>query len=405
MSDSNRTIRRRLRERGLALMLVLGLVVLLVSIGFSFHDQMAGRLTDARMGALDAEALTLARSGLYLAKLLMKAETRSYLYLPREETSPESKSGSSDQPRAKKIEKTKLDEIYQFLATSEKEGFPLEGGRLSIQLIDENALINLNRASEATLASLFAVVGLKRRKKLEILDEVVEEDISREAARSVINWRSPEGQKLVGGGDDTYYDSRKPPYRSRSAPFEVPDELLLIKDMTPLSFFGTPQESRNGAGGPGGPPGEGGAKPKEAEGESDTPVKDKGKNADNDKEKPKKVEGLAGYVTVWGDGKVNANNAPLTVLKAMPGIAESISREALAKAVVDHRPYRDAGEIRNALAMVDPRAGGQITAYLKTSSTVLRVRATGFRGVRRRVVEAVLSKTGILVKTLYYRED
>jgi hypothetical protein len=56
-------------------------------------------------------------------------------------------------------------------------------------------------------------------------------------------------------------------------------------------------------------------------------------------------------------------------------------------------------------SQVDARLGGLATAHLKVSSSVIRVRATGFFGRRRRVAEAVISKTGAALKTLFYREE
>jgi type II secretory pathway component PulK len=381
---------RRAQRRGVALLIVLGLIVLLATLAISFHDQMQARLFDSKMAAMDAEALALARSGVDLTRLLLKAETRQYLYLHHKDTST-----LAGTDKKKIADHTKLDEIYEMLAKTSKDGFPMGKGKLAINLSDESGRINLNRADEALLGNLFASVGLKRRKKLEIYGETVDEDISREAARSVINWRSPEGQKLPNGATDAYYQSLKPPYKARNAPFEAVEELLLIKDITPVAYFGSsPDEAKEPD------PKESPKDAKKLDGKSATAA-----GASSDATKKKKVVGVGKFFTVFGDGRININNAPREVLRVLPGLAETPAREIIIQALLDRRPIRDLGEIQGMMGQVDPKVTARIQAALKTGSNTLRVQATGIYGKRRRTVEAVLGKNGNTIKIYYYRED
>lgn len=370
-------------RRGVALLLVMGMVILIASMAMSFHDQMALRLAEAKMGALDAQATALARSGVTLGKLLLKLDVRPYQWFHQDEAG----GASDDSDGENKTPVEPLDKIYQLLAATRRDGLPLEGGQLSIDLIDENARVNINKASEQHLAALFQIAGLKRIKKLEIYGENAEEDISREAAASVLNWR---GWRRPGAADDTYYQTLKPPYVMRSAPFEVTEELMLVKDITPLAFYGNMDESAGAS-----------SVTSSVEG-ADKPADDKKPVDDKPK---KKVQGIGPLLTVWGDGRVNANNATRAVLSVVPGLMESPTRELAIAELIKRRPFRSDGELRAALALAGPQQGAAAGAGLKVGSDVVRVRATGILGRRRRTVDVVLVRKNRQVRVVYYRED
>lgn len=373
-------------RRGVALLITLGMVVLIAAMAISFHDQMAIRLAEAKMGALDAEATALARSGATLGKMLLKLDGRQYQWFHQGENGGAVEPGSDSEAKASN---EVLDRVYKLLAATRKDGIPMEAGALAIDLVDENARINVNKATEQHLVNLFAAVGLKRAKKLELLGETVDEDISREAAASVLNWR---GWRRPGGADDTYYQKQKPPYQMRNGPYELPEELMLVKDITPLCYYGTPEEA------PAQPVAEGteaDAKPKDEEIDPRT----------GEKKKKKKVQGIGPLLTVWGDGKVNANNASRAVLKVVPGVMDSPAREQIVTEIIKRRPFRSASELQGVLGLAGPQLAAAAGAQLKVTTDVVRVRAVGIRGVRRRAVEVVLLRRNKDVRTVFYRED
>lgn len=372
---------RRRSRRGVALLIVLGMVVLISALAISFHDQMSARLVEAKMGAFDAEALALARSGAALAKQLFKADQRAYTWFHQDEGGG---TVAEDSDAGNRADNEILDRVYRLLAATRAEGMPFEEGSLSVDLVDENAKINVNRVDKQVLVNLFTSVGLKRKKRLDIYGEDVEEDISQEVAVSILNWRSPEGQKQAPGALDDYYLGRTPPYKSRSGPFETVEELLLVKDITPLSFHGTEGIEKN----------------------ETQQLLEKEKAAASGKETPKPVTGLATLVTVYGDARVNINNAPRGVLRVTPGLMENPAREALIQALMERRPFKSPGELSGILSSSgNPALAAAATARAKVKSDVVRVRASGIRGPRRRTVEAVYSRRGNVVRTLFYRED
>ena len=134
------------------------------------------------------------------------------------------------------------------------------GGAFSLQtdglfpVVDEERKINLNNTSAEIAARLFErVTGLSK----EDADELV---------YNLLDWM--DSDSFFGhpqyGAEASYYENLKKPYTAKNAPYEVLDELLLVKGMTPALF-----------------------------------------------------EKVRPYVTVYGSGKVNINTAGREVLAAL----------------------------------------------------------------------------------------
>lgn len=93
-------------------------------------------------------------------------------------------------------------------------------------LVDEERKINLNEASQAVLENLFHIV-------LEF-DEMA----AQELAASIIDWRDSDSELAIplGSAEDQYYRNLRHPYEAKDAKFELIDELLLVKGITPDAF-------------------------------------------------------------------------------------------------------------------------------------------------------------------------
>ena len=93
-------------------------------------------------------------------------------------------------------------------------------------LVDEERKVNLNEANQTVLENLFRIVlGF---------DEVA----AQELAASIIDWRDSDSELSipVGSAEDSYYRSLKRPYEAKDAKFELLDEILLVKGVTPAVF-------------------------------------------------------------------------------------------------------------------------------------------------------------------------
>lgn len=142
-----------------------------------------------------------------------------------------------------------------------------QSGRLETcyGLIDEERKININKATIPVLERLFRIVlGL---------DEAQAQGL----AASIVDWRDDDSETVLpfGSAEDPYYRNLHYPYEAKDAEFEIPEELLLVKGMTPEAF---------------------------------SKIKD--------------------YITIYGSGKVNINTASSAVLLAL-GLSEEVVNKIL----------------------------------------------------------------------------
>jgi type II secretory pathway component PulK len=128
-------------------------------------------------------------------------------------------------------------------------------------IVDEDRKININKIDKPVLERLLQIaIGLN-------------ETSSQELAASIIDWRdNDENLSMpIGSAESEYYRNTAYPYEAKNSNIEVLDELLLVKGMT-----------------------------------------------------PDMLEKLRDYITVYGEGKINANTASKTVLLAL-GLNAKIS--------------------------------------------------------------------------------
>ena len=88
-------------------------------------------------------------------------------------------------------------------------------------LADEERRIDLNAASAEVLTRLFKLAG-----------GLPTEEAARVAA-SVLDWRDADDREEPDGAESPHYRSLSPPYDCKNAPLESPEELLLVRGVTP----------------------------------------------------------------------------------------------------------------------------------------------------------------------------
>ena len=86
-------------------------------------------------------------------------------------------------------------------------------------MMDEESKININTADATTLRYLMRSI-LK-----------LEDEKAGQLATAIIDWREAGEGEMVGFYSDVYYDNLEYPYPKKNAPFEVIDELCLVKGM------------------------------------------------------------------------------------------------------------------------------------------------------------------------------
>ncbi len=119
-------------------------------------------------------------------------------------------------------------------------------------MIDEERKININTADYDIMKKLFRLAaGLGKKKADDI-------------AAAIIDWRDKDDFPKINGAESKYYSGLKPPYNCKSSPFELVEELQLVKGITPEIY-----------------------------------------------------DNIRPYITVYGNGRVNINTASKTVLNAL----------------------------------------------------------------------------------------
>ncbi|MFH0796388.1 MAG: hypothetical protein V2A65_04940 [Candidatus Omnitrophota bacterium] len=130
---------------------------------------------------------------------------------------------------------------------------------------DEERKISINTADQKTLKRLFQIVT--------DIDEAKAENLS----YCIIDWRDENSsyEHPQYGAEDSDYRYSSTPYEAKDGPYEIPEELLLVKGMSREIF-----------------------------------------------------EQIREYVTVYTEGKININTAPLEVLRAL-GLDERLAAKIL----------------------------------------------------------------------------
>jgi len=222
-------------------------------------------------------------------------------------------------------------------------------------LMDESSKININKAPLQVLKNMLENVG-----------EVETEEVA-DIANAIIDWRDIDVIVSPNGAENEYYEGLKRPYPCKNDDFQIPEELLLVKGMTPDIF-----------------------------------------------------SKIADTITIYGEGKVNINTAGWKTFHAL-----GLSSE-LAQRVVQFRSGRDeidgteddnifntVAEIRNIGPLFTEEAVeiNSITSLntLTVKSNVFRINSTGIlkkggRDLRMDITCVVKLSQNKNPETLYWHE-
>lgn len=221
------------------------------------------------------------------------------------------------------------------------------GGRIQLNsLVDAQGKINVNTIN--ILENLFNTGKL---------GEYSDEDISL-IIDAIIDWIDPgDEEKGIEETESSYYLSRQPSYKSKNAPLEFIEELLLIRGITSDLYYG---------------------------------------NAE--------FAGLKDLVTVHGnDGKININTAPPLVLQALsPDMSEEL--------VGDLIEFRDDEENKGQLDNANWYKGilpGYVTIPDKAttvSSNFFKITATAERNKMKKNLYAVVQRQSGADIAMIYRK-
>lgn len=321
---------RKNKDRGFVLIAVLLIISVLVTIivEFNYESRMKLHLSDNFNNA--SKALNYAEAGISIAMASLKQN-----------------------------ENILSDERFVPLFSGEVQ-VPVESGYCTILVNDESGKINVNafKTSEDEIVRHRVDQILKL---IDLLNYQFQEQspVSYSLIPAIIDWVDyddevtflPFIKRENEGAENNYYMDLIDPYKCKNAPFETLNELLLVKGMTTAIFHGL--------------------------------TGDKTQNIEP-------VDGIQQYLTIYGDGKININEAsPMVILS----LSEKMS-SPLAQSIVEQRKIKrfvSVGQLQNVHGMT-PHVYQSIRELItvKPRDRYYNVTVTGVAGQFIRKVQIVL---------------
>ncbi len=223
---------RRKRERGIALLLVLWVFMILGVLALDFARYM-------RDDAMAAVNLADETRGYYIAlagmnRAIFDAERK------REEGTPTT-TGANTAPKGLDTDADDDDELLVPPDGEWHEG-DFAGGRWSVRMIDEGGRIALNRVQADVLTRVITNLAQARINASGKLDTGFDRRTSAQVdtvVDSILDWRDHDSMTRPHGAESDYYLKQKVPYRAKNAFFDSPEELLLVRGVTPELYYGT----------------------------------------------------------------------------------------------------------------------------------------------------------------------
>ncbi len=105
---------------------------------------------------------------------------------------------------------------------------PLEGGTVSLSIVDEGRKINLNAMVQNGQPNLPAIQKVQRL--FTILD------VSPDLVQGIVNWITPNDGTGLGGGIGDYYAGLKPPYQPRYGAMPTIGDLTMVQGFNEAIF-------------------------------------------------------------------------------------------------------------------------------------------------------------------------
>ena len=254
-----------------------------------------------------------------------------------------------DSERAFFMAKSAAEVMFQNLLNPEtlgdapvrKEGgtyiFSFDSGEAQVHFESDGGLIDINAADDKLLISLFHSVGLS-------------DLLSNQLADSILDWRDVDDVPRLYGAEIDDYGQVIPGQQRlpRNTGFESPDELLLVRYMTPEIFYGHAE-------------------------------------FDNAGKTYRRIRGLRELITLGsGSNQVDVNEAPTDALAALPAITPNI-----AATVVSMRAQKRFANTQDILARIPELQGSETIKYMTTDgappSSIVSVASVRPSGATRTV--------------------
>ncbi len=220
-------------------------------------------------------------------------------------------------------------------------------GYFAGKISDENAKFNPNFLIDA-----YGMVNLKKRNQLERLITLLGHDPK--LMDAILDWLDPDDQKRPMGAEKEYYEIEKKIKGPANGPLANLPEITLIKGMDQKIFYGSEEK-----------------------------------------------EGLGKYLTIYSDGKININTAPLLVLMSLSPKID----QALAKTLIEYRqekPFKKLEDLRSVPGWEEIYA--EVSSEITVRSNYFAVNVLGHFREARAIIQAVIKREGKKTKILLWQE-
>ncbi len=277
------------RERGAVLVMVLWVVLAMSMLAMSFSAAIRTEVDAARNVVSQKQSYYLARSGIeYVIYKIIESQT-----------------ALSRTPRAPEEGVESLPAVL-----SGSISLKMPNGLARVEIIDETGKINLNLAPAHLIYNLLIMVGLSEQQADGITD-------------SIEDWRDADDAHRPNGAESEYYQSLEEPYWAKNSLFDVTEELLLVRGITPEIYFGRKAMTETG--------------------------------------EAVEYYALQKYFTTFtAINRINVNSAPLPVLAAIPDLTYEMASEIYTMA--RQTPIANTSEIMERI----PGLPTDIASYLST---------------------------------------
>ena len=274
---------------GAVLIMVLWILLATSMLALSFSASIRIEVDAARNVIEQKKAYYLSRAGIEYA--IYKVIESQQIFLPNQ-----------------RIQQGRLETLSPDLTGT--LALRMSTGTAQVEISDETGKINVNLAPSYLIYNLLVLVGLDQPEADVITD-------------SIEDWRDADNLYRPNGAESDYYQSLEVPYLAKNGVFDVPEELLLVRGITPEVYYG-----RKG-------------------------LTDTGERVE--------YYGLQRYFTTFTTiNRINVNSAPLAVLASISELDfESASRIDVMR---QDTPFQNTTEILEAI----PGVSTNLTSVLST---------------------------------------
>ena len=382
-----------LRERGIALLVVLGFVIVLVVLASAFAINMQVEAKLARRADAGTELEWVCRSAVEMSKYILSQQMAN-TQEPYDSLSqtwaggPGSTNGFNPFFDGLNLSKTTWDQgtVLGLMYTDEdavtqeqrnKLEDVKENWRCSVQIVDMERKFNINRAAERAMG----------RYPLEEAFDMMRVDVSEipYLVDAIFDWRDEDDAEGVNGAESRYYQDLG--YTAKNGPIDDLQELMLIKGITPEMYWGN---STNAL----------------AAGAVPTPV-------DREADSMSYDYAMVNLFTPLSVGYININTAPAEVLRLVPLPGDpAVTAEEIVRVrsgldgidgTYDDDPYDNVNQLQLVQAFAASReAVSNAGRFFSVRSSTFEVKVTAsVRGQERTLVAMLQRKSPKDIKILY----